>query len=31
MIDSMDAVIKSIDIRLHSNKNIGMMLGVDLR
>jgi len=27
----MDAVIKSIDIRLHSNKNIGMMLGVDLR
>mgnify|MGYP001642788347 CR=1 FL=1 len=31
VIDSMDAVIKSIDIRLHSNKNIGMMLGVDLR
>lgn len=31
VIDSMEAVIKSIDIRLHSNKNIGMMLGIDLR
>lgn len=31
IIDSMEAVIKSIDIRLHSNKNIGMMLGIDLR
>nr|DAR77143.1 MAG TPA: Portal Protein [Bacteriophage sp.] len=26
VIDSMESVIKSIDIRLHSNKNIGMML-----
>lgn len=31
VIDTMEAVIKSIDIRLHSNKNMGMMLGVDLR
>lgn len=31
VIDSMESVIKSIDIRLHSNKNIGMMLWVDLR
>lgn len=31
VIDTMEAVIKSIDIRLHSNKNIGMMLGIDLR
>ena len=31
VIDSMESVIKSIDIRLHSNKNIGMMLWIDLR
>lgn len=31
VLDTMDAVIKSIDVRLNSSKSIGMMLGLDLR
>lgn len=31
VLDTMDSVIKSVDIRLNASKNIGMMLGLDLR